>query len=237
MIRIFSIAVLLTLAFSPPLVRAGTFDCSVVYDEFDQLMMANFLVNPRDYVETVDNQIFRDEHILYQLERFKLREGRELVGVAIVRTNQNLRGKMTFVWQRVAWEDAIPVEVDDLILYGRVRDGYAPVHYKSIYLTPNFAIDLDTGQIVETDDESADLSYEFDGEIHSLRAIEPAEAYFPVDSMCEGYADETDPLLQMESTPAVDESLDSDLVLNQSGNEVQPSAAEGSTAAAGSEAQ
>ena len=174
---------LASIAVSP--LQSNYFDCSVVYDEFDQLMMSNFLIEPDRYVSTLNNTITRDEHLQHQLGLFKLRDGRQNAGIGIFRTNQNLSGKMLFIWQDNAWEERTPLVIDELISFGRVRDGYAPVRQESIYLTPGFGVDLDNAEVVETEDESADLLYEFEGGKYSIRAIEPAEIFFPTESMCQ----------------------------------------------------
>ena len=172
-----------SIAVSP--LQSNYFDCSVVYDEFDQLMMSNFLIEPDRYVSTLNNTITRDEHLQHQLGLFKLRDGRQNAGIGIFRTNQNLSGKMLFIWQDNAWEERTPLVIDELISFGRVSDGYAPVRHKSIYLTPGFGINLDNVEVVDTEDESADLLYESEGSKYSIRAIEPAEIFFPTESMCQ----------------------------------------------------
>ena len=188
MIRSLLIAstLLASIAVSP--LQSNYFDCSVVYDEFDQLMMSNFLIEPDRYVSTLNNTITRDGHLQHQLGLFKLRGGRQNAGIGIFRTNQNLSGKMLFIWQDNAWEERTPLVIDELISFGRVRDGYAPVRHKSIYLTPGFGVDLDNAEVVETEDESADLLYEFEGGKYSIRAIEPAEIFFPTESMCQKFS-------------------------------------------------
>ncbi len=164
--------------------RANYFDCSVVYDEFDQLMMANFLVDPERYVSSIPNTISRQEFLEYQQNQFHLRVERESAGIAVFRTNQNIRGKFLFVWMPSVRERLIPLEITESISFGRVKDGYAPVRATSIYLTPGFAVDLDSAQVVDSEDDAADLIYEFENEEYLIRAIPPAELIFPVESMC-----------------------------------------------------
>lgn len=164
--------------------RANYFDCTVVYDEFDQLMMANFLVDPERYVSSIPNVISRQEHLQYQQNQFHLRKGRENAGIAIFLTNQNIRGKMLFFWKPYVRERLIPLEIDESISFGRVKDGYAPVRATAIYLTPGQAVDLDAAQLVSPEDETADFVYESDNEEFRIRAIPPAQLIFPVESMC-----------------------------------------------------
>lgn len=164
--------------------QANYFDCSVVYDEFDQLMMANFLIDPERYVTSLDTTLKRSDFLVHQLNKFKLREERTNAGLAVFRTNQNISGKFIFFWQDNAWEEVTPFVVEESISFGRVRDGYAPVRGKSLYLTPGQAVDLDTSTVVELDDDSADFIYEIDQENYQIRAINSAQMYFPVESMC-----------------------------------------------------
>ena len=164
--------------------EARTFDCSVVYDEYDQLMLANFLVEPERYVDALANLITRQQHVQYQLGEFKLRRGREESGIAVFVTNQSLHGKMLFVWQDNAWEERTPLVIEEIITFGRIRDGYAPVRQRSVYLLPGSAVDLDSGQAVDPEDETADLIYEFEQGVYSLRRIEPTRVFFPIESLC-----------------------------------------------------
>ena len=164
--------------------RANYFDCSVVYDEYDQLMLGNFLVEPERYVDSLADSITRRQHVQYQLKQFKMRKGREQSGIGVFVTNQNLHGKMLYIWQDNAWEERTPLVVEEIITFGRVSDGYAPVRQRSVYLTPGSAVDLDSATAVEPEDETADLVYEFEGGVYSLRRIEPARVFFPIESMC-----------------------------------------------------
>lgn len=164
--------------------RANYFDCSVIYDEFDQLMLANFLVDPERYVSSIPNVISRQEFLQYQQNQFHLRTKRENAGIAVFSTNQNIRGKLIFFWKPDVRERLIPLEIDESISFGRVKDGYAPVRATAIYLTPGQAVDLDSAQVVSPDDSTADFVYEFDNEEYMIRAIPPAQLTFPVESMC-----------------------------------------------------
>lgn len=163
---------------------ANYFDCSVVYDEFNQLMLANFLIVPERYVDSIADRITRRQHVRFQLNQFKVRKGRERSGIGVFVTNQNLHGKMLYVWQDNAWEERTPLVIEEIITFGRVSDGYAPVRQRSVYLTPGSAVDLDTATVVEPEDETADLVYEFEGGVYSLRRVEPAKVSFPIQSMC-----------------------------------------------------
>ncbi len=175
-------------------VFARNFDCSVVYDEFDQLMMANFLQEPNRYVNTLVGMITRNEFLGLQIGKFKLREERKNAGIGTFRTNTNLYGKMIYFWQDNAWEERTPFVIDELILFGRVIDGYAPVRSSAIYLTPGMGVDLDSSRVVPVDDKTADLVYEQEGVEYRIRAVQPANVFFPVESMCAKGVDPAVPL-------------------------------------------
>ena len=98
---------------------------------------------------------------------------------------------MTFLWQPNIRERLIPFEISESISFGRIVDGYAPVRATSIYLTPGFSVDLDTAQVVDSEDKTADFTYEYDRETdeYLIRAIPPAQLTFPVQSMCHKVSD------------------------------------------------
>lgn len=177
-----ALVLIVSLAFLPA--RANYFDCSVVYDEFDQLMLANFLIDPEQYVTIISSTISRQQYLEYQQNNFQLRPERKNSGIAVFRTNQNTTGKFLYAWAPSIRERLIPLEITESISFGRVRDGYAPVRATSIYLTPGFAVDLDSAQVVEIEEKSADLIYEYENEEYIIRAIPPAELFFPIESMC-----------------------------------------------------
>ncbi len=174
----------LLLSFLSPVASASYFDCSVVYDEFNQLMMAGFLIDPERYVSSIPSAITREEYLAHQKDIFRLRVERANAGIAVFRTNQNIRGKFVYQWQPDPRERLIPLNINEIISFGRVSDGYAPVRATSIYLTPGSAVDLDQALVVELDDETADLVYSFENGVYTIRTVEPAELYFPIESMC-----------------------------------------------------
>ncbi len=150
-------------------------------------MHAQYLIKPDQYVETFDSLMTRTEFQQYQANQFKLRADRKGVGIGIIRTNQNTSGKMIFSWVDRPSEDLVPFIIDEIIIYGRVSDGYAPQRLKSVFLTPSFAVDLDTGEVVEPDDPSADMTYVFANGEYVVEAINSARIHFPIESMCVGY--------------------------------------------------
>ncbi len=186
--------------------QAGKFDCSVVYDEFDQLMMANFLSHPYRYVDTLNGKITRREFLNQQLGKFKLRKERTNAGIGTFKTNTNLHGKMIFFWQDNVWEERTPFVIDELIIFGRVEDGYAPIRSNAIYLTPGMGVDLDTSAVVAVDDETADIIYEQEGIEYFVQSVLPATVIFPVESMCSGKVEsaeaiELEPEVAEQTTP------------------------------------
>ena len=163
---------------------AGTFDCSVVYDEFDQLMLGQFLVEPDAYVKTLDSLITRTEFLELQTNQFKLQGNRKGSGIGIFRTNQNSSGKMTFTWVEQPAEAAIPLIVDEIIVFERVADGFGPHRLKTAYILPGFGVDLDSGAVLDKGDPAVDMAYELiDGE-YVIQAVNPVEIHFPIESMC-----------------------------------------------------
>lgn len=178
-----SVVVATLLAIASP-AWATYFDCSVVYDEFDQLMMGQFLVDPERYVSTLSSLISRSEHLEYQTKEFKLRSERENAGIAVFRTNRNASGKMIFYWQERVWDERIPLVLDEIITFGRVADGFAPVLSGPTYVTAGFAVDLDSAEVVELDNPDADITYVHEDGSYVIEAISPAQVHFPIQSLC-----------------------------------------------------
>ena len=181
---LFSSVAVATLLASVSPAWATYFDCSVVYDEFDQLMMGQFLVDPERYVSTLSSLISRPEHLEFQTREFKLRSERENAGIAVFRTNRDASGKMIFYWQERVWDERIPLVLDEIITFGRVEDGYAPVLSGPTYVTAGFAVDLDKAEVVELDNPDADITYVFEDGNYVIEAINPAQVYFPIQSLC-----------------------------------------------------
>ncbi len=164
--------------------EAGYFDCNVVYDEFDQLMSKQFLVEPDRYVATIENRLTRKEFLELQQGRFTLHPEREGFGVAVVRTNRNIHGKFVFSWEQSPREDWLPLIVQEAILYGRVDDGYAPRRLEPLFVKPASAVDLDEARVIEVGEPAADLLYDVEDGVFYIEAINGASLSFPVESMC-----------------------------------------------------
>ena len=163
---------------------AGYFDCNVVYDEFEQLMTKNFLVEPDRYVSVVAGRLTRKDFIDLQKGRFTLRAEREGFGIGIVQTNRNTRGKFLFSWNQSPREDLIPLVIEETVLYGRVSDGYAPRRLAPIYVKPSFAVDLDSGQVLDAGHETTDVVYNIQDGVFYIEAVNGASLQFPLESMC-----------------------------------------------------
>ena len=129
-------------------VRAGAFDCGVVYDEFDSLMNKNFLVKPDAYVKTLEGRISRAE-ALKQSGALLLGPGRKGMGVAIVKTNKNATGKFLFSWSGRGDLRGTPLMiVRDVTLYGRVQDGHGRRNFRELRVSASQSADPDSGRLI-----------------------------------------------------------------------------------------
>ncbi len=161
------------------------FDCSVIYDEFDSLMHKDFLVAPESYVPAVSSELSFDDFNASQKGKFYLRKDRPERGLAVVFTNDKLYGKFVF-----DWPDAGQLILEDIIIYNRVEDGYAPFHYGPIALKPGQLVDLDTGTTyaadIQGDDKiRADFTFSQQSGSSILASINEAQVYFPTASLCQ----------------------------------------------------
>ena len=178
------------------LARAGYFDCSVVYDEFESLMNKQFLVEPDRYVTTVSERITVAEYQRLQRGQFILHEDRAGAGIIIFRTNENLHGKLLYRFDESLGNE-VHLLIDEVVIYARIADGYAPARYGPIRVKPKFGLDLDTGEsfvLLEEgsvradgrDHKRADLSYRIDAETGAfvIEAANEATLNFPTESLC-----------------------------------------------------
>ena len=162
------------------------FDCSVIYDEFDSLMHKEFLRSPENYVSAVSGELSFEEFHASQKGEFYLRKDRPERGIGIIFSNDKLYGKFVFDWQKT---DQLMIE--DIIIYNRVEDGYAPTHRGPLPLTPGQEIDLDTGTIfTDADNDSgekirADLAISNNSSNPVISSINEAQVYFPTSSLCD----------------------------------------------------
>ncbi len=160
------------------------FDCSVIYDEFDSLMHKEFLVAPENYVSAVSGELSFEEFNASQKGKFYLRKDRPERGIGIVFTNDKLYGRFIFNWQESA-----ELIIEDIIIYNRVEDGYAPIHRGPVSLATGQQIDLDEGVIYSNNKQGetirADLALSASSSNPVLSSINEARVYFPTSSLCE----------------------------------------------------
>ncbi len=161
------------------------FDCSVIYDEFDSLMHKDFLTTPENYVSAVSSELSFEDFNATQKGKFYLRKDRPERGIGVVFTNDKLYGKFIFHWPQ-----AERLIFEDIIIYNRVEDGYAPFHHGSIELKPGQSIDLDMGNIYLAEAEGsdqirADFSLSENSTNPILSSINEARVYFPMASLCD----------------------------------------------------
>ena len=114
-----------------------------------------------------------------------MRKDRPERGLGIVFTNDKLYGKFVFHWPQ-----AQQLIFEDIIIYNRVDDGYAPFHHGPIELKPGQLIDLDVGTVyimeVEDDDQiRADFSFSENSVNPVLSSVNEARVYFPTASLCD----------------------------------------------------
>ena len=165
---------------------AQAFDCSVIYDEFDSLMHKDFLVSPDNYVATISGEISFEDFNAVQRGKLYLRKDRPEKGVGVIFTNNKLYGKFLF-----DWSESQRVIIEDIIIYNRVEDGYAPYHFGFVTLNLGESVDLDAGKIINPDLEPedqairADLSLSIsDAGNPLLESINEARVFFPTASLC-----------------------------------------------------
>lgn len=185
------------LAAGPGAALAGTFNCAVVYDEFESLMNKRFLVQPDDFVRTQPGSISMEQFQDVSAADFLLYPGRQGMGIGILTTNQNIRAKFLFHWSQPMVDDTRHVIIDEVVKFGRAADGYAPSRMGPFRLKPGMAIDIDNGVYVPAreglvrDEELArkqqtgDLLYEVNPDGAVLRSVNDAEVLFPLETLCQ----------------------------------------------------
>jgi hypothetical protein len=164
--------------------NAGPFDCSVAYDEFDSFMNKNYLLKPEAYGPVLTGKISRDQYNSQQKGKLMLRPGREGMGVAIVHTNKNTRGKFLFTWGGRGDAHGTPLLLlRDVTLFGRVADGFAPRLTREIRVSSSQTVDLDTGRA--SAGPAADIWYRnVDGRMLQIEAVNGARLTFPMATLC-----------------------------------------------------
>jgi len=167
-----------------PSALAGSFDCSVVYDEFDSLMNKDFLTNPGNYVRVTQGKMSRADYNSQQKGKLMLRPDRQGLGVAIVHTNKNAWGKFLYSWGGPGDSRGNPLLIlRDVTLFGRVKDGAAPRVIREIRVSSSQTVDLDTGLTGEGP-ESDIWFHNVDGKTMQLEAVNGATLAFPMETLC-----------------------------------------------------
>lgn len=176
---------------------AGSFNCAVVYDEFESLMNKRFLMQPDEFVRTQRERMSKEQFEGVSNADFHLYPSREGMGTGILTTNQNIHAKFLFHWSRPMVDDTRHVIIDEVVKYGRVSDGYAPNRIGPFRLKPGMSIDIDSGDYVPTEvglieeeelarkREAGDLFYEAGPDGTVLKAVNGAEVQFPLETLCQ----------------------------------------------------
>lgn len=175
---------------------AGSFNCAVVYDEFESLMNKRFLMQPGDFVRTLPGRISKQQFEGVSNADFHLYPSRAGMGIGILTTNQNIRAKFLFHWSQPMVDGTTHVIIDEVVKYGRVADGYAPDRTGPFRLKPGMSIDIDTGSYVPVDQglveedlarkrKTGDLLYEVSPEGTVLKSVNGAEVEFPLETLCQ----------------------------------------------------
>ncbi len=176
-------ALALVLTFVSSGAKAGTFDCSVVYDEFTSLMNKNFLLNPGTYVNTTKVRLSRADYNSRQKGVLLQSLENKGYGVAVVHTNRNTWGKFMFTWGAPQQNGHPSLIIKDLTLYGRVLDGYQPRVTPKIVVPTSYQVDLDTSAV--GGGALADIWFHnVDGNTMFVEAVNGATLDFPMESLC-----------------------------------------------------
>jgi hypothetical protein len=165
---------------------AGSFDCSVVYDEFEQLMNKAYLVKPDNYVPTLSQKLSREQFLALQQGKLLLYPNRQSFGVAIIRTTSQTRGKILFDWDQPPIRGKVPLKIVDGVTFGRVLDGYAPQRLGPILIKSGTGVDLDSGtaKTLDEEDTAIDIVYRVKSGIALLEGVNGATLEFPIESLC-----------------------------------------------------
>lgn len=162
---------------------AGTFDCSVIYDEFISLMNKNFIINPAAYTKVQAGRLSRNDYNNLQKGKFMALPENKNWGVAMFRTNKNTYGKLLFTWGEPVNSGYPSLILKSVTKYGRVLDAYLPQVTERVNIATSWQIDLDTMQ--QSGDAQTDLWYHnVNGTEMYIEAVNGANLYFPMESLC-----------------------------------------------------
>lgn len=152
-------------------------------DEFDQLMVRDFLVDPGRYVRVESERLSRSTFNTRQKGVFVLPAARRNKGIAILVTNRRVHGKLLFSWGLPGDGRELSLILESVTLYDKVRDPRSVRRTQRIVVPSSLAVDLDSGRI--GDDEAADLRFRnMDGQIMFIEATNGARLDFPMASLC-----------------------------------------------------
>jgi hypothetical protein len=184
MIRIFTGLALLAMSATSAPLHAGSFDCSVVFDEFDSLMNKEFLVRPGDYTRSIEGKISRDDFNSEQKGKLLLTPNRDGMGVAIIQTNAGKWGKFLFTWGGRGDARGNPLLIlRDVTLFGDVESGDRPRITREIRLSTGGKVDIDTGLAGEGVEPDI-WFHDVDGKTMLIEAVNGASLSFPVETLC-----------------------------------------------------
>jgi len=163
-------------------VQTSAADCSLVYDEFDNLMNKDFLITPSKYVPTVKQRLSRSDYNVKQKGKFLLSSKHRGLGIGIVRTNSNQRGKFLFTWGAPFNNGSPTLIVKEAVIHRLVKTGDRPIVWRNLKIKSSFSLDLDTGQI---GGDKADIWFHnIDGRTMYIEAVNGAQLEFPMHSLC-----------------------------------------------------
>ena len=152
-------------------------------DEFDQLMIRDFLVDPGRYVRVESERLSRSTFNTRQMGVFVLPAERRNKGIAILRTNRRVHGKLLFHWGLPGDGRELSLILEAVTLYDKVRDPRSVRRMQHIVVPSSLAVDLDSGRVQS--DETADLRFRnIDGQIMFIEAVNGARLDFPMASLC-----------------------------------------------------
>ncbi len=152
-------------------------------DEFDQLMVKGFLLDPGRYAPVETERLSRSTFNTRQKGVFVLPSARRNKGIAILRTNDGAPGKLLFSWGLPGDGRELSLILEAVTLYDKVLDPGSVRRMQRIVVPSAAAVDLDSGKV--GDDEAADLRFRnIDGQIMFIEAVNGARLDFPMASLC-----------------------------------------------------
>jgi len=182
--RLFAAIALLAASVLGAPAQAGSFDCSVVFDEFDSLMNKNFLVKPGEYTRVVEGKLSRADYNSGQKGKLLLTPNREGMGVAILKTNTGAWGKFLFTWGGRGDALGNPLLIlRDVTLFGDVENGDRPRITREIRISTGGRVDIDRG--LADEGAQADIWFHnIDGKTMFIEAVNGAALSFPMETLC-----------------------------------------------------